>query len=300
MENPFQSGADKKKQSDTTIDTNVRKSQSDTRRATTARNNQVLQNVSKTLAPIIALQLTNTIIQIVSQNGKLQDLVNKTNIVIDSANTQNQINQAITLRNAAIQIINNQEKKVLSLQNTINTISTFIQVFNTIVSILSSLPIPTAVPPGIGIPLTVITKITNIIAKAQYLIAALGVTLAVMVPILGQAIVTLEDLKTQLHNINGLLDNITSNNNNIDNNINLLLGTNFSFGTNFPIYKGFKFAVKEENNLAFVVRGNKRHYAIAINSDGNEVLKSDYSFTLDPNDLIEQLKLTIDQKNLQA
>jgi len=39
---------------------------------------------------------------------------------------------------------------------------------------------------------------------------------------------------------------------------------------------------------------------VAINRDGVEQLKSEYSFTLDPNDLVEQLKLVIDQKNLQG
>jgi len=296
MENVFQSGVDKKKQSDITIDTNIRKSQTDTRKANVSRNSQVLQNISKTLAPIVALQLTNTLIQVANQNGKLQELVNNTNKIIDVASTPNQIAQANTLRNAAIQIINNQEKKIASLQSTLQTISTFIQIFSVIVTVLSSIPIPTAVPPGVGIPLTVITKITNAIAKAQYLIAALGVILAIMVPILNQMIGNLEDLKAQLHDINGLLDNLASNN--INNLNSIIIGTNF--GNNFPTYKGFKFALKEEVNSAFVVKGNKRHYAVAINSDGNEVLKSDYSFTLDPNDLIEQLKLIIDNKNLQA
>jgi hypothetical protein len=68
----------------------------------------------------------------------------------------------------------------------------------------------------------------------------------------------------------------------------------------FPPYKGFKFKIKEEQNQAFVVKGNKRHYAVATNRDGVEILKSEYSFTLDPNDLIDQLKLIIDQRNLQG
>ena len=70
--------------------------------------------------------------------------------------------------------------------------------------------------------------------------------------------------------------------------------------TQFPPYKGFKFEIKEEQNPRFVVKNNKRHYAVAVDRDGVEVLKSDYSFTLDPNDLVEQLKLVIDQRNLQG
>jgi hypothetical protein len=75
--------------------------------------------------------------------------------------------------------------------------------------------------------------------------------------------------------------------------------------TTFTEYKGFRFAIKEEETLgaqqAIVVRGNiKRRYAVAINKDGIEVLKSELSFTLDPTDLVEQLKIIIDQQNLQA
>jgi hypothetical protein len=57
---------------------------------------------------------------------------------------------------------------------------------------------------------------------------------------------------------------------------------------------------KTEENKTFEVKGNKRRYAVAIDRDGVEVLKSDFSFTLDPNDLIDQLKLVIDQRNLQG
>jgi len=39
---------------------------------------------------------------------------------------------------------------------------------------------------------------------------------------------------------------------------------------------------------------------VAIDRDGVETIKSDYSFTLDPNDLVDQLKLIIDQQNLQG
>ncbi len=69
---------------------------------------------------------------------------------------------------------------------------------------------------------------------------------------------------------------------------------------NFPPYKGFRFQIKQEDNPKFVVRGNKRHYAVAINTKGIEQIKSDYSFTLDPQQLVNQLKVVIDQQNLQA
>jgi len=67
------------------------------------------------------------------------------------------------------------------------------------------------------------------------------------------------------------------------------------------LYKGFRFQIKEEQDPRFTVRGTiKRRYAVAINRQGVEVLKSEYSFTLDPNDLVDQLKLVIDKQKLQG
>jgi hypothetical protein len=68
----------------------------------------------------------------------------------------------------------------------------------------------------------------------------------------------------------------------------------------FGTYKGFRFVIKEENDPKFVVRGNKRHYAVAINTREVEQIKSDFSFTLNPQQLVDQLKFIIDQQNLQG
>lgn len=73
-----------------------------------------------------------------------------------------------------------------------------------------------------------------------------------------------------------------------------------SLSNQINLYKGFKFQIKEEQDPRFVVRGFKRRYAVAINRQGIEVLKSEYSFTLDPNDLVDQLKLIIDKQKLQG
>ena len=67
----------------------------------------------------------------------LQKLVNTTNEIIDSANTEEEIKIAITQRNNAINLINNQEIKILALQKKLKTISTSIEIFQIIVTILS-------------------------------------------------------------------------------------------------------------------------------------------------------------------
>ena len=117
--------------------------------------------------------------------------------------------------------------------------------------------------------------------------SGLSAALPIITTCLQKLISILEDYRSQLLAINNILDNN-------------LPPTPVNLGTDYGTYKGFKFALREENNPKFEVRGNKRHYAVAINKQNIDQLKSEPSFTLDPNDLIEQLKLVIDQQNLQG
>ena len=264
---------------------------------------KVIKNAAKTLAPIIALQLTNQLIAVISQREKLEVLVNQVNNYIISANTPETIQIAINLRNNTITLINNSISKLQKIKKVTEQITIYITVFSIIVAILSSIPIPTAVPPGIGIPINVITKIVKALEKANKLIASLSVILAICTVLLENEIFKLNELILRLKEISQLLDQSTLQNLNNQELTNLTsnLLTNID---QFGEYKGFKFKIKEEQTLgaqqAVVVKGNKRHYAVAVNRDGVEVIKSDYSFTLDPNDLVEQLKLIIDQQNLQG
>ena len=138
-----------------------------------------------------------------------------------------------------------------------------------------------------------------ILQRILKLLAALGALLAIATILLSNEIIRVKELKDRLKEISLKLDGKTINNLNeqqLSNLINAFLPT----GNEYPPYKGFRFKIKEEQDPRFVVKGNKRRYAVAINRDGVEQLKSEFSFTLDPNDLIEQLKLVIDQRNLQG
>jgi DNA repair exonuclease SbcCD ATPase subunit len=255
-------------------------------------NKKVIKNAAKTLAPIIALQIANQLSAIISQRAKLEELVDQVNTYIDTANTPETTAIATNLRNNTITLINNSISKLQNLQNTLNQINTYLAIFNAIVTVLSAIPIPTSVPPGIGIPINVITKIIKALEKANKLISALNVVLAIATISLENEVNKLNELILRLKNVN--LDGLNSQQ------LSDLTSSIYNNVDQFPPYKGFKFKIKEEQNQAFVVKGNKRHYAVATNRDGVEILKSEYSFTLDPNDLIDQLKLIIDQRNLQG
>ena len=264
---------------------------------------KVAKNAAKTLAPIIALQLTNQLIAVISQREKLETLVNQVNDYITSANTPETIQIAINLRNNTITLINNSINKLQNIKKVTEQITLYITIFSLIVAILSAIPIPVAVPPGIGIPFNLITKIVKTLEKANKLIASLSVVLAICTVLLENEISKLNELILKLKEISQALDQSALSNLN-DQELSDLTSSLLSNIDQFGEYKGFKFKIKEEQTLgaqqAIVVKGIKRHYAVAINRDGVEQLKSEYSFTLDPNDLVEQLKLVIDQKNLQG
>jgi hypothetical protein len=261
---------------------------------------KVIKNAAKTLAPIIALQLANQFASILSQRAKLEELVDQVNVYIEQANTPETIAIATNLRNNAVTLINSSIKKLDNLQKAISQIATYVAIFTAIVAVLSAIPIPTAVPPGIGIPVSLITRIVKSLNRAAILIASISVVASIASTILENEIIKLNDLIERLKAVNVLLEgqaNLNLNEQQLADLSNTFLPVTDG---EFPPYKGFKFKIKTEENKTFEVKGNKRRYAVAIDRDGVEVLKSDFSFTLDPNDLIDQLKLVIDQRNLQG
>jgi hypothetical protein len=269
------------------------------------KSKAVLKNAKKSLVPILTLLLTNKVAEIISQNSKIKELVDKTNAIIIDANQsgdQTKLSNAKLARDNAVKVIQSNKDKITKITTQINQIATYINIFTIIVNIISAIPIPTAVPPGIGIPVNLIMKLVKILQKANDILLALSSLIPIVTTTLDKAVSILENYRIQLLEINNQLDQAavsgdpnTANLSNVG-----VSGTGVQFGS-FPTgYKGFKFAIREENNPKFTVRGNKRHYAVAIDTNNVEVLKSESSFTLDPNDLIEQLKLVIDQQNLIA
>jgi len=260
---------------------------------------KVAKNAAKTLAPILALQLANKFAAVLSQRSQLEKLVDQVNAYIEQANTPETIAIATNLRNNAVTLINSSIRKLDNLQKTISQIATYVAIFTAIVAVLSAIPIPTSVPPGIGIPVSLITRIVKSLNRAAILIASISVVASIASTILENEIIKLNDLIERLKAVNVLLGDKSSNLNEQEfadlSNAFLPVGDG-----EYEPYKGFKFKIKTEENKTFEVKGNKRRYAVAIDRDGVEVLKSDFSFTLDPNDLIDQLKLVIDQRNLQG
>jgi hypothetical protein len=287
---------DKNKKLTNTIKRSINTSQKDQRRADVARNVKVLKNTAKDkIAPIVISLLTNLVIRIVKKNSNLQELVDKTNAVIDAADTQEKINQARILRNNALKILNDQEAKITRIQNVIQTIQRIINILNTVISIiLLILKLGSPIP----IPLPIKIKLQPILQRILKIIAELSIGLAIVNSVLIDIIFYLQDLKRQLRNLGDLI-NAKLADPTIDTEQFLQnLQSQEQIETS---YKGFKFAIREESGPnAVTVRGYKRKFAVAIDTNNVDVLKSELSFTQDPQDLIDTLKIIIDRENLIA
>lgn len=298
LKDPFTKQKEEKRKRKEARVTTKKQTKEEKQKAKKQKRDAVIKNAKKSLVPILSLLLTNKIAEVISQNDVIKKLVDDTNAIIEAANISNnpvQLNNAKIARDNALRVIQNNEAKILAIYDQIKRISIYITIFSVIVQILSSIPIPTAVPPGVGIPLTLITKIVQLLEKANRIVLSLSALLPVIMVSLQKAITILGNYKAQLLQVSGLID---ANSALLPPSLLDLL--NKDDKTDLGEYKGFKLYLREENNPKFVVRGNKRRYAVAVNKLGVEVAKSDYSFTLDPQDLVEQLKLIIDRQNLSA
>ena len=134
-----------------------------------------------------------------------------------------------------------------SLQKTIAQIDIYISIFTAIVAIIKAIPVPTAVPPGIGVPVSLIMRITDNLIKISKLIVSLNIVTAIALISLENEIIKLEELILRLKDIS---QNLTDKSlTNLDQQ-QLTELTNFftPVGVNdFPPYKGFNFKIKEDD-----------------------------------------------------
>ena len=233
-------------------------------------------------------------------NKKIETLVDDTITIIENATTKQDIEKAKLFRNNALIVIAANRKRLTTIQQVIDILNILAPLITPIVTFFKLNPIPSAVPPGVGVPLGTITTISDKTRKLQDIIDSSLSIVSVLSSVVSKLIDDLEYQESRLNQIGNILEQ-NLNNLSINDLNDLLLSSSQGLGyLSGYDYKGFKFFIKEESNPNFVVKGNKRRYATAANKDGNDVLQSSSSFTLEPDVLVEELKLQIDQKGLVA
>jgi len=248
----------------------------------------ILLSTAKSVAPLLMYAGIRVAARLAVQNSSLKDLVDQTNTIIETANTPEQLEQARVSRNAAYNVLNNNERNLIDIREKLELIAILVTILTALGAVLLiSLSFP-GTPASAYKPYEVIIKTLGI----------LSAILLALIPILDILISELSDLKAQLREIDNKLDLETIDSGNLAA-LSALLDSIKQ--PKDEIYKGFRLVIKEDQDpKTFVKDSIKRHYAAALDRDGVEVIKSEYSYTLDPQVLIDQLKIIIDQRNLQA
>jgi hypothetical protein len=121
--------------------------------------------------------------------------------------------------------------------------------------------------------INLIITLVKILEKANKIILALSALIPIIITILDKAISILEDYKAQLLNINGILEKASADGTNPSLlNTNGANGDGSNYGEVQTGYKGFKFAIREDNSFGVHVGQYKRHYAVAIDKYNVDVL----------------------------
>ena len=260
-------------------------------RAFIKKNRAAIKAIAKAALLYVTAKLINDQIQALAANvQQLGELVDSVNDQIESIETKQDVLKARITRDAALVSLNSAERKITKIRDTIKTLETILLVTSLALNILLLFPLPTTPK--------VVQKIVNVMLTLDSITILLGITRSA----LDDLVAEVQYQKSRLLPISDVIDQAINDNLSPAEIAGLLSGS----GTLGQLgllpgltYRGFEFAVYEENDPRFVVAGNKRRYAVALDRSGFTVLQSRPSFTLDPNVLVEELKLIIDEQNLE-
>ena len=257
------------------------------------KNKGVIKAVAKAAVLYsVALVINNQLKALSESVQRLSELVDKTNDIIQSANTKQDILKAKIARDAALVTLNNAESQLIPIRNSLNSLQTILTILSLLLSVILLIPIPPFTP----------LKITQKVINAILTIDAIAIYVGIAAATLASLVSEVEYQKSRLLPLSDVIDQAI-NNDLTPEEINTLLNRPSQYGKLGPlsgvVYKGFTFAIYEENDPKYVVAGNKRRYAVALDRSGFATLYSQPSFTLDPEVLVEELKLKIDEQNLK-
>jgi Mg2+ and Co2+ transporter CorA len=259
-------------------------------RAFIKKNRAAIKAIAKAALLYVTAKLINDQIQALAANvQQLGELVDSVNDQIESIETKQDVLKARITRDAALVSLNSAERKITKIRDTVKTLETILLVTSLALNILLLFPLPTTPK--------VVQKIVNVMLTLDSITILLGITRSA----LDDLVAEVQYQKSRLLPISDVIDQALNDNLDPTEIAGLLSGGNLGQLGLLPglTYRGFEFAIYEENDPKFVVAGNKRRYAVALDRSGFTVLQSRPSFTLDPDVLVEELKLIIDERNLE-
>ena len=252
-----------------------------------AKRKPSFDDIVEAIAFITTIILEN----IAVNNTKIEKLVDDTNDIIFSVKTQTEFDNAKIKRGTALSIIETNEALLNDIEKILQILNVLTTILTAVIELLSLFPFTLIIN-------KILLKIQNILIKINPLIQVAALLINKLQENLAEHKARLGKLDSILNgslaSVPALIKSLTQ------------PGDGYLSGYD---YKGFRFFIKTDDTQrisppkplgGFNIKPIQPHYAIAVNRDGNEVLRSSNSYTLDPGVLVEELKLIIDQKGLVA
>jgi hypothetical protein len=259
----------------------------------------LINNVKIVLIPLILTLIAR--FGITKANKLIEEGKTKAADILDQITcpTPEELNRIISRKNKTVKQLNNAIKTIDITTKALGITGGIITALEIAFTILKNLPIPSAVPPGIGLPINVILGIQDGKDRIDKLITSLKTANAGLLVIL----VLLRQVLTQAVQYLSLLDNLVqhcypdANQEQLSAELTAL--TQQQTQQLSPVVinvNGFEMGVETETTTNSL----KRRRAIARNKQGVVMLKGEWSFSSIDQILIDELVFYIQQNDLKA
>lgn len=222
----------------------------------------------------------------------------------------------IQQKNQITQALNQTTSRLTTLEITGDTLSTIISTLESTVTIIKAIPVPTSVPPGIGIPLNVITTLSDVLDLVGDLIKTGKSQLGIIPESINIIVSYIQNIVTKLNSLDQIVSRCIVEQNLDPDELGFALSSvgNLPDPTNNTIqnqallnqldpnsqnplfYKGYRLTIQfdPKNQFSFPARRVK-----ATNPDNQNTLfntlNGSYSFSATTQVLVDEVKFRIDQ-----
>lgn len=213
-----------------------------------------------------------------------------------------------TTVNALKNVMGKYDKQVQKVEKIPQTLEPAIAAGTVIVEILSHMPIPSSVPPGIGVPLGIIQTQSNLLVFTRNMVQSLEDDVVAIGGMIASTKGIFDPVKTRLQTVEALCARCAENPNLSDDEINSILtgaGTGTGIENDTNSRAGEKYTASSNGNTYTLLIVEEmqpgynipRRRAIAKDFRGIVVLKGPLSFAGDTKVLLDELKFRLEQLN---
>lgn len=214
------------------------------------------------------------------------------------------IQRIITQRNNLLRVISSFENRIKALKSTANRFDGIIRTVRAAITVIKSIPIPTAIIPpmsgGLGIPINVLTRYSDALIRLNKFLDALEADKKGIVGIVDSTSVTLDTLKQRLNDIDIALQECSKDSPELQTILQQAQPKENTGSEGIPqgredefTYKGYTLEIVQDPNSPEVA---PRRYAIAKDRRGIIVLKGQPSFSSSTKVLLDEIKFRIDNQ----